>query len=241
MNKIFIGQFETRGNLYVIDPLCKLKNSELFKLTVKPGTYNVYVMRSIVSSLREHTSNDYFATRNFALIIEHVKNKEEIKYRKSKKKIAVNTGTASFLNKEAYFKHHFSQVPLLGLAYRVLMDEVGYVLPRLDKNKIFLENHPNLETELENIVKKSIAEDEETIKMCLEQIESKKFKEVINSCDYEEIIENLADGEFNSMAMNPYGAVARSGLGDGLYDLFVAKNSLKQIVACKIKFIEYEK
>lgn len=238
MSKIFVGKFETRGNLYIIDPLGKEKRTDIFKLTVKPGTYNAYVIRKVVPSLQKIASNDDFASRNYELIIEHTKNGEEIKYRKLRKQLTVNSGLGSILNKESYYKHHFSQVPLIGSAYGIIKEEIGLLLPRLESLKLSLATNSKADLgDFANGLKIHINKDEATLKRYYEQLESRNFDEIIKSCDYEEIIESLASGEFQAEAMNPYGVISRTGLGDGLYNIYVGKNSTKQIIACKIVFI----
>ena len=69
MDLILLGEFETKtGKLYAGDP-CYTKKKDLVKLSVKPGRYEVYLIRGKLNSYESGYPEDF---HNSEIFIRHV-------------------------------------------------------------------------------------------------------------------------------------------------------------------------
>jgi hypothetical protein len=253
MKKVKIGQFHTNGKLLVTDPCYETDSDSIKKLTVKSGVYNAFVLlgqlNANVSVFRwDQVRGNH---RNAELIIIHSDFKGKLNFKKAKSSIDVDSGQAGFFNLSTYKNDSFIDVDLINENYDFYKNEITSATMKIwDNEKALKEKDKNplyaklkqkntdaqivdlLSTDIE-IARESIAEDKKILK-------TKKYPDFLKtnqSKDFYDIMCDQTDSEFHA-GVNGYGAVSRTGLGDGCYDLYVAKNSKGIIVASYISFLK---
>lgn len=247
MKKVKIGSFKTNGELIVIDPCYERDSRSAVLIDVKPGLYNAYV---VVGSLKEPLFVWDEVEGNFRvaeLIIEHESADSNLTMKKHTKSIGVDSGQAGFFNKEVFGKDLPEEIPLYGkreyfhrehitssrfqihcAKESLKLQEKDETFARMMTLEHFIEDKSK--TVKEHTIeyfKNSILRDERSIERSQKVLETKEFYEVVMSKTSE---------EFGGGVVDNVGAVSKTGIGDGGYEVFVAKDKRGNIVAAKIEF-----
>ena len=251
--RIKLGQFETDGTLVATDPCYNVEGGFTIAIKVKPGIYNCSTIRG---KLKDHLfmwDGLPGNLRNSQLMIVHSHHKGKLKFKKHKETVGVDSGQAGFFNLTTYRQDPLIDVELVNTKSSFIEEYIsstriellGYKksLKEKDKNRFYAaikksnQNDPQKTDEYFNL---EIEDAKSTIAIHKKILISKKYPSYLVSefsKEFYAIVSDLTRGPHHA-GVNEAGTISRSGLGDGGYDLYVAKNSKKEIIACYIKFLE---
>lgn len=249
-----IGEFITEGKIIVTDP-CYDLTKDRTKLKVKKGLYQSFVMYGSLSNPLFHWDSVPGNYRNSHLIIVHDKYiNKKLKFTKTKSHIGVDSGQAGFFNQEYYQKDLDVERELLNNRYHFFKEQITsdlldikwstQALVEKDKNDLFarLKKKCFKNSEIKTIehFNQEIKIKKESLKRHKQILKNKKYPSYIplkSSKDFYDIMCDFTCGEFKAGVDNLYGTVSSSGLGDGGYELYVARNTDNEIISCYIEFL----
>lgn len=254
MKKVSLGTFKTDGKLVVTDPCYELKTWCNKHLKVKPG---IYQATTIYGSLKEplfpwdEIKGNF---RNAQLLIVNTDYKGKLKFTKTRTSISVDSGQAGFFNVSTYNKEASTEVELINHPYSFFKEHISSAVLEITRSKEILkqkEKNEHFEYMKKECFKGSSAD---TIKFFEREVEMKKrtitrdrqilkskkwpaYLTIKKTTDFYEIQCDLTKSEHGA-SVSSYGAVSSSGIGDGGYSLYVAKNTKGEIVACYLEFLD---
>lgn len=249
-----IGQFHTSGKLIVTDPCYEPNNGSNYTLKVKPGNFNVFVTLGQYKNAFFECDKTPGFFRNSQIMIVHEKYKNNFKFKKTTKMIGVDSGQAGFFNQETYNQEYPNEFSLTGKQSSFFKDNVLSSTITIKRNKKLLKDKEK--DELYSRMKTHFKSDEKTVEWFSNEIirakdDIKRSKEVLKTKNYPYYIKLEKTKDFyeimcdltkrdNNAGVCDYGAVSSSGLGDGGYELYIAKNKKGEVVASYIKFLDKE-
>lgn len=255
MEFTLIGQFSTKGNLIASDPCYEIDEWCNKHFKVKPGIYDVFVVTGQLVDPLFTWDEDNF--RVAELVILHNDYKGSFDFKKMNACIAIDSGQCGFFNKESYGQKSTSPYLQTG-------ETLNFMKNSVSSKKIEIKT--NLQTILEKdsneVYAKLKAEcfkgsDEDTCAWFTKQNEFNqssidRMMNYLNSgthpdylkpkltTDFYEIMCDLTNQELYAGTLDPYGAVSRSGLGDGGAELFVAKNKDNEIIGAYLSYLSLD-
>lgn len=253
MKKFTLGSFKTNGKLICGDPGYEKDSASLVNLKVKSGEYLVEVIRGNLKEPLFRVDELDFFFRNISIKITHKDYiQDSLVLKKSTKHISVDSGQAGFFNEDS-FGLDLQERELVNKAYGFFHNsKINAYFEIKDTKQMILDKSRN---ELySRILKEVYKEDEEKYLSRLEtEVKIKeesliRYDEILKTRNYPsyykiekekdfyKIICDQTSGEHEAGVL-PIGCVSQTGLGDGGYDLYVAKNKEKEIVSAKIKFL----
>lgn len=244
MKKALLGKFKTDGNILATDPCYEKRSSSAERLKVKPGTYKAYAVYGQLKKPFVQWDTVKGNYRSAELLIIHECHVGKLNFELLDENLGVDSGQFGFFNLKTFGKQAKKAVSLHGQMFDFLKQEISRatMLIRCYRKKIkdndFNKAYSSIK-ELEEQIKyekKDLAESRKFLK-------TKTFPHYLKpteSADFYEIICDLSLGEHEG-GCNDYGAVSKSGIGDGAYPLYVHRNKKGEITACCVKFLPLNK
>ena len=256
-----LGCFHTlSGKLLVSDPCYEEVESGSNKtLKVKPGSYDCY---SLTGSLKDPVMGwDKIPgnVRNAEVLIVHQDYKGKLSFRKSGS-VSVDSGQCGIFKLETYRKDKDREQSLKHEKYQMIKEEISSNL----SNKKFLEVYLDLSSEESKKEWKHAKDVFKTKEKWVSFNQSRLDRAVKNinklnthlekgttpshyagiswekTSEFYEIMCDLSSGPYCGDVDEEYGVNASSGMGDGGFDVFVAKDNKNTIVAVYVSFIDIE-
>lgn len=253
MKKVQLGSFTTNGKLICGDPGYEKSSHSLINLKVKAGEYVVEVIRGNLRRPLFRVDELDFFFRNVSIQITHKDYvKEDLSLKKSTKYVSVDSGQAGFFNEET-FGLEMPERELINKAYGFFHNcKINAFFEIKDTKQMIEDRSKNeLYSKILNEVYKG--DEEKYLSRLATEVQIKKesmvrYDEIMKTRVYPsyykvekenkfyEIICDQTSGEHEAGVL-PVGCVSQTGLGDGGYNLYWAKNKQKEIVSAKIKFL----
>lgn len=248
MKKTKLGTLNSNGKLIVSDPCYEdLKDSLVLK-NVKHGNFNIFLINGKMKKPFFKWDEVKENTRNARLIIQHESYKNEKPTKVNS--ISVDSGQAGFFNFESYRKDSSEPIMLKNNLYSFIRDCITEEVLKIEKNNIMIKEKNKLYFDLIKIwkcseedftlkIKKENKDLEKSIKENRAILKSKKYPDYLKteqSSDFYDIICDLNKGKYFA-GVNNYGTVAQSGIGDGYYSVYIAKNKKGEIIYAHIDFL----
>ena len=226
-NLVFIGDFETKGNLLVTDPCYDIGTWCSGKIKVKPGKYKAYIRKY---SAENRVSSIHILHEDYS--------PEKLSFKKVKFEVGVDSGQAGYFKEEIYQKELSSPVPLVGRGEYERNCCGGDYFYDSDYQKYFqqlLDTLGNGTDDWKLLVPKMMeAEEKAKHKVKEDKIRKIDPEKCEKSLDFYDVCCSLTMGD-QQAGVHEFGAVASSGFGDGGYNCYVNKG--KEVVASYIRFI----
>lgn len=250
MKKICLGDFETDGKIVVSDPCYKLESKEGKFLKVLPGKYKAFITRGKLKEPMFFWDVIPGNFRNSMLTIQHSDFKH-FNFKPVDGFIGVDSGQCGFFNKISYGKEAVKEVDLVGKRYGIVRDRL--VSSLLELNEYMEVLHEEKSNDKFAHMLKYFKDEDQTKRFFQQQLEAAKNsiesnQNILEEDKYPDYIKLETSNEFykiicsltsdeNHAGVCGYGAVSQSGIGDGAYDLFTAKDKDGTIIACCLKFL----
>lgn len=259
MKLSLLGEFSTEsGNLVASDPCyVEIKKGDNVAFKVKPGTYDCYAVTGTLKDPLFQWDEIPGNFRNAEVWIINQDHKDPLEFKK-KGNCGVDSGTCGFFKAENYRKDALEERPLKHELYSTLLDfvqsgkaEILSAKKALDMESEYGQNRwERLKKIYKNNLKEYLDHTKNEIKFKTEHLKENQKYLAKGTCprylekyidkktkEFYELMIDLVRGPSRADVDPEYGVNSSSGIGDGGYDLYVAKNKDGDIVAAYLSFL----